>query len=85
VEWLVPWYSVADDHAQVDAMERELYRELADGHPLHGLPVQTLYRRKDCDDVLFAVEDGSKRVGVVHLTWTDCPPDPLPCPFRSWT
>jgi hypothetical protein len=91
VVWLVPWHSVSDDSAQVDAMERELYRELAEGHPLYRLPVRTLGRRQDCDDVLFAVEDGSGRVAVVHLTWTHNPPDRPPWPhtvmypsFAAW-
>jgi hypothetical protein len=54
-------------------MERELRRELAAGHPLFGLPARALARRRDCDGVLFAVEDGSGRVAVVHLTWTPSP------------
>ena len=61
-------------------MERELRRELSAGHPLSGLPVRTLARRQDCDDVLFAVEDGSGRVAVVHLTWTHTPPEQPPWP-----
>lgn len=51
VEWLAPWYSIADDQAQVSGMERELTRELSAGHPLYGVPVRTLARREDCDDV----------------------------------
>ena len=81
MEWLVPWHSVADDPAQVAGMERELRRELSAGHPLFGLPVRTLARRQDCDDVLFAVEDGTGRVAVVHLTWTSSPPDQQPFPW----
>jgi len=84
MEWLVPWYSVSDESAQAEAMERELYRELAEGHPLHGFRVRTLGRRQDCDDVLFAVEDGSERVAVVHLTWTYSPPDRLPWPVTTF-
>lgn len=91
MEWLVPWHSVAEDPAQVEGMERELLRELAEGHSLYGLPVRTLARRQDRDDVLFAIEDGSGQVAVVHLTWTRNPPDPLPWPwtmvyrsFEAW-
>jgi hypothetical protein len=80
VEWLVPWHSVGDDPAQVAGMERELQRELLAGHPLFGLPVKTLARRQDCDDVLFALEDGTGRVAVVHLTYTHSPPERLPWP-----
>jgi hypothetical protein len=61
-------------------MVRELNRELSAGHPLFGLPVKTLARRQDCDDVLFAVEDGTGRVAVVHLTWTHSPPERPPWP-----
>lgn len=63
-------------------MSRQLSRELAPGHPLYGLPVKTLARRQDCDDVLFAIEDGSGRVAVVHLTWTQSPPER---PSFPWT
>lgn len=62
-------------------MERELRRELSAGHPLHNLPARTLARRQDCDDVLFAVDDGTERVAVVHLTWTQNPPAFPPFPW----
>jgi len=80
VEWLIPWHSVVDDPAQVARMALQLSRELAPGHPLYGLPVRTLARRQDCDVVLFAIEDGSGRVAVVHLAWTRSPPERPPCP-----
>ena len=81
MDWLVPWYSVTDNARQVAAMEHELCRELAVGHPLYGLPVRTVGRRQDCDDVLFAIDDGTGRFAVVHLTWLHNPPDrpPWPC------
>jgi len=82
VEWLEPWHSVAEDAAQVAGMERELQRELARGHPLFGLPVRTL--GGDCDDVMFAVEDGSGRVAVVHLTWTQTVPERPPWPETAF-
>lgn len=81
MNWLAPWHSIADDAAQVAGMERELGRELSAGHPLYGLPVRALGRRQDCDDVLFAIADGTGRVAVVHLTWTHSPPEPLPWPI----
>ena len=62
-------------------MERELIRELSAGHPLYGVPVRTLARRQDCDDVLFALSDGSGRVAVVHLTWTQSRPEQFPYPW----
>lgn len=80
MEWLVPWHPVGDDPTQVIGMERELKRELSAGHPLFGLPVKTLARRQDCDDVLFALQDGTGRVAVVHLTWTHSPPEHPPWP-----
>jgi hypothetical protein len=83
VKWLVPWHSVGDDPTQVAGMERELQRELSAGHPLFGVPVKTLARRQDCDDVLFALQDGTERVAVVHLTWTQRPPDRPPWPATT--
>jgi len=91
VEWLAPWHSIANDSSQIAGMERELQRELTAVHPLYGLPVRALGRRQDCDDVLFALEDGTGRVAVVHLTWTHSPPERLPWPvaavyptFEAW-
>ena len=91
MEWLEPWYPVAHNPAQVAGMALELARELSVGHPLFDLPVRTLARRQDCDDVLFAIEDGTERIAVVHLTWTHSPPEHPPWPgtaiytsFESW-
>ena len=79
MEWLRPWHSIESDETQVAAMERELRREVTEGHALFGLPVRGLARRQDCDDVLFAIADGTNRVAVVHLTWTQS--ERLPWPY----
>jgi hypothetical protein len=91
VEWLVPWRPISDDPAQAKGMERELARELSGDHQLFGLPVRAAASRQDCDDVLFAAEDGTGRVAVVHLTWTPSPPEQPPWPgtivyasFEAW-
>jgi hypothetical protein len=72
-------------------MQQELARELSVGHPLFGLPLHPLARRQDCDDVLFAVDDGSERVALVHLTWKQSAPEKPPWPitvvyknFETW-
>lgn len=80
MEWLEPWHPIKGEPDQAVAMERELQREIADGHALHGLPMRALARRHDRDDVLFMIDDGSGRVAVVHLTWTSAPPDRPPWP-----
>ena len=89
VEWLAPWNPVSDDPSQAKAMEAELRRELVAGHSLHRVPVRAMGRRRDRDDVLFGLEDGSRRVAVVHLTWK--PPERPPWPitrfysdFEAW-
>jgi hypothetical protein len=64
-------------------MAQELQRELSAGHPLFGMRVKTLARRQDCDGVLFALQDGTERVAVVHLTWTQSPPERLPWPVTT--
>jgi hypothetical protein len=33
------------------------------------VPVRAIAQRRDTDDVLFQIEDGSGRLAVVHLTW----------------
>jgi len=64
VDWLTPWHAEQSLQATV-----ELAREVGPGHLLWQVPVRVLARRQDCDDVLFALEDGTGRVAVVHLTW----------------
>jgi len=60
-----PWVSVPPQEAR--SLVEELHREIASIHPIFGKPVEALARRKDCDDVLFRVND---HFAVVHLTWT---------------
>jgi hypothetical protein len=67
VQWVEPWRPVSGD--QKSTLELELARELTVGHPLYGAPASALAMRRDCDDVLFSVADGTGRVAVVHLTW----------------
>lgn len=63
-EWLIPWHAAHDPR-----YARELAREAPAGHVLKKVPVRVLACRQDCDDVLFALDDGSDRVAVVHLTY----------------
>jgi hypothetical protein len=79
MEWLEPWRPVSGEEAT--GLERVLRREIGPGHELYGLPVRALARRDDCDDVLFAIEDGTGRVVDVHLTWTRDPPERGPWPI----
>jgi len=64
VDWLIPWQAESSPQAVA-----ELAREIRSGHPLWQIPVRVLARRQDSDDVLFAVDDGTGRVAVVHLTY----------------
>ena len=68
VQWIEPWQPI-DTPSEADALRVELSRELPPAHPLSGLPIRAIARRRDDDDVLFAIEDGSGRVASVHLTW----------------
>lgn len=79
MQWLEPWLPIVDQPLRA-GLERELHRELGDGHQLQGVLVRAIARRQDCDDVLFALDDGTGRVAVVHLTWTQNPPDRPPWP-----
>jgi hypothetical protein len=76
---LQPPLSWVDVQADGDpALERQLAREAGPGHPLHGRAVRVLMRRRDTDEVLFAVRDAPD-VAVVHLTWSAAPaPDGFP-------
>lgn len=64
IEFLAPWY--ADNN---DVLVSELKREAVKGHELHDVRVKALAKRRDTDDVLFELQDGTSRVAVVHLTW----------------
>ena len=70
ISWLAPWQSVETSN---DALEAELKREVAQGHPLFGIRVTAIGQRRDDDDVLFQLNDGSARVAVVHLSWRTRP------------
>jgi hypothetical protein len=65
--FLPPWIPVGN-HAK--DLERELYREVAAGHPLYKKKVHAIAQRTDCDDVLFEVSSSDFRCVVVHLTWS---------------
>jgi hypothetical protein len=64
MEILAPWFESANSRL-VD----ELHRELPPGHVLENVEMSVVARRHDCDDVLYALNDGSGRLAVVHLTW----------------
>jgi len=63
-----PWLLI--EERSVDATGAELRREVGPRHVLKGKKVRALARRQDCDDVLFAIEDGSNTFAVVHLTYS---------------
>jgi hypothetical protein len=48
----------------------ELAREVGPQHVLRGKKARAIARRQDCDDVLFALEDGTSACAVVHLTYS---------------
>jgi hypothetical protein len=78
-EWLIPWRPAKNSDGA--ALERELHRELALGHPLFGRTegAKALAARQDCDDVLFQLS-GPPQFGVAHLTHVKTPPDKPPWP-----
>jgi hypothetical protein len=67
IEWLDPWYPV--EAGEQENLENELRREIVPGHELYGVPAVAIGRRKDRDDALFWLRDGTNRLAVVHLTW----------------
>jgi hypothetical protein len=67
VDWLIPWHPVKDAGAH-NSLLAELHRELPRGQVLAGVEVTPIGARQDCDDILFALDDG--RVAIVHLTWS---------------
>lgn len=82
--WLEPWQPIEKDTDEQSSLQSELQQELAKGHPLFGVKVEAIGRRLDTDDVLFALQDGTGRVAVVHLTWLSNPPDRPPWPSTEF-
>ncbi|MGA2886681.1 MAG: hypothetical protein ABSE51_01415 [Terracidiphilus sp.] len=63
MEILEPWFATSDSRL-VD----ELHREIPSGHVLKTVELSVVARRKDCDEVLYALNDGFGRMAIVHLT-----------------
>lgn len=83
IQWLAPWHDVADDGVGYAAvLEQQLKREVAPGHPLHGIPVEAAGKAEASDDAVFRLLDGSGRVAMVHLTWSR-PPETPPWPITG--
>lgn len=84
MQWLEPWCDVADLGPGFAAtFEQVLNREVAPGHLLYGIPIAAIGKRDGTDDVLFQLLDGSERVAVVHLTWTQSPPERQAWPYTE--
>jgi hypothetical protein len=67
MEFLYPWVSVRNPKG----FEEQLARELPPGHVLLGIPVRALAQMEGSDDFLYELLDGTKRVAVVHLTFSE--------------
>lgn len=80
MEWLTPWEGILRDSEAARSAERELEREVADGHSFYAVPVSAIASHTGSDDVLYSVNDGSGRVAIVHLTYIKTPPDRPPWP-----
>ena len=65
-----------DSPDEAEPLRRELVRESAAGHELHGRVARILARALPQDDVLVALDDG---FALVHLAWSGRP-EPLPWP-----
>jgi hypothetical protein len=68
MNFLKPWFA---DTSQ--SFAEELRREIRPGHALFEVNVAPIARRRDRDDVLFALLDGTDRLAVVHLTYARLP------------
>jgi hypothetical protein len=64
MEYREPWYGSSDPSLVAESM-----RKISPGHVLCGIPLRALARRRDTDDVLFELQDGSGRLAKVRLSW----------------
>jgi hypothetical protein len=81
-EWLDPWYPLEDRDRR--RFEGELRLELSPDHKLFGLAAVAIGGRKDRDDVLFRLDDGSGLFAVVHLSWRGQAESAPTLPFVSF-
>src|ERR1700734_3810275 len=65
MEILEPW-SANSDSRLID----EFRREMAPGHVLEAVELSPVAYKKGCDEALYALDDGSGRFAVVHLTFS---------------
>ena len=80
LDWLAPWEPIHDwPLNQRKQSEAQLSVEAGSNHPLYQIPVTLVGVRRDCDDVLFHLNDGTERFAVVHLTWRQSQ-EPMPWP-----
>ena len=70
LKWRLPWRPLSHP-LDLPALQRQLERELADGHPLWGKNAEVIGRRVDNDDVLVCCRDGT--LASVHLDWAKVP------------
>ena len=63
MEFLEPWFANSDPR-----IVAELHREMPRGHVIEAVEISAVASRKDCDEVLYALNDGSDRFAIVHLT-----------------
>jgi hypothetical protein len=70
LKWRLPWRPL-NHPLDLPALQRQLDRELADGHPLRGKSAEVIGRRVDNDDVLVRCPDGT--LATVHLDWARVP------------
>jgi hypothetical protein len=70
IVWRMPWRPL-NHPLDRPALQRQLERELAEGHPLWGKDTEVVGRRVDSDDVLVLCSDGT--MVVVHLDWATGP------------
>jgi hypothetical protein len=66
VDWLKPWERL---EVGGDPFVRELEKEIAVEHVLHGRSATAVGRHIGCDDILFVTDDPTHPLAVVHLTW----------------
>lgn len=85
MEWPGSWVAISD-MLEAQSLAQELQRELSLGHPLACTALTVIGRCGACDDIVVLIDDNTKRVAVVHLTWSgtfETPPWPSTTFFES--
>ena len=80
IDWKAPWQAIQAG-PQTHSIQHRLQHEITPSHPLFGKGAIALGLRRDNDDILAVLSDGT--FVNVHLVWGNGP-ESFPDKYPSW-